>query len=144
MLFPAVVGDDQAEVAFARIKNVSGGAFAQGDVVVYDVTAPDGVRASKPATATLSSPVGVCIAAIANSAYGIVQCYGYNSATKVSADQTTGTAAGNILVPVNGVTNLGTLGSAADGKSGFFTAAAAIATVTTGAVGLYKVFIKCM
>lgn len=141
MLFPGVVGDDQAEVGFARIKNVSGGALAQGDAVVWDITAPDGVRVSKPATATLSLFVGVLLAALANGGYGPVQCYGYCASAKVSNDTSQAIAAGDILIPVNGQTYLNR-SAASDGKSGFIYAAEAFATATTPAAALKKVFIR--
>lgn len=143
MLLPAVVGDDQAEVGFTRVKNVSGGALAQGDTVVWDVTAPDGVRVSKAATATLSLLVGILVAALANGAYGIAHSYGYNANAKVTNDTSVAVAAGDILIPVNAQVYLAR-SAASDGKTGFVFAAEALATATTPAAALKKVFIKCL
>jgi hypothetical protein len=146
MLFPAVVGDDQMEVGYGRFKNVSGAAMAKGDVPVLDISAPDGVRISKPATATLSLLVGVLVVALANNAYGLAQTYGYNAYALVTNHATQAIAAGNILVPVDGTYHL-TYSAASDGKTGFIFAAEAVAAITTttlAAAALKKVIIKCM
>lgn len=146
MLFPAVVGDDQAEVGYARVKNVFAGTLNKGDSVVWDVSAPDGVRVSKPASATLSLFVGVLIAALAQNAIGLVQSYGYNTAAFVTNDATQAVAAGDILIPVNGQTYLAR-SAASDGKTGFVYAAesvAAITTTTLAAAALKKVFIRAL
>lgn len=145
MLWPAVVGDDQAEVGFARVKNVSGGAYVAGDAVVWDVTAPDGVRVSTPATATLSLLVGVLIAALANGAYGIAQCYGYRSAAKVINSTDVTIVAGDILVPVNAQKYLAYHADSTNKKGlegSVFYADADFATATTPASASKKVFIK--
>lgn len=146
MLFPAVVGDDQAEVGYARVKNISGGAMAKGDSVVLDVSAPDGVRVSKPATATLSLFMGVLIAAVANGAYGLVQAYGYNAFASVTNHATQAIAAGDILIPVDAAYHLNRSG-AGDGKTGFVFAAEAVAAITTttlAAAALRKVFVRAL
>ncbi len=144
MIWPSVVGDDQAEVGYARVKNVSGAAFVRGDIVTWDVSAPDGVRVTTPAAATLSSAVGVLTAALANSAYGPCQVYGYTAYAYVTNHATQAIAAGDILVPVNAGTHLA-WSAVADGKSGFFCAAEAVAAITTttlAAKALKKVFIR--
>lgn len=144
MQFPAVVGDDQAEVGYVRIKNVSGGSLALGDTVTFDTTAMDGVRISKPATANLSLIAGVLVQALANNAYGLAQCYGYNAYASVTNHATQAIAAGDILVPVNAQTYL-TYSAASDGKTGIIFAGEAVAAITTttlAAAALKKVFIK--
>lgn len=142
MIFPAVVGDDQTETGFVRIKNVSGGALAVGDAVVLDITAPDGVRVSKPATATLGLLMGVLVAALANNGYGLAQCYGYSANVKVTNDTSVVVDTGNILVPVNGQTYF-TRSGASDGKSGWVHYVdATFATATAGAVA--AVVKKCL
>jgi len=146
MLFPAVVGDDQAEVGYARVKNVSGGAYVKGDLVAWDISAPDGVRVSTPATATLGLAVGPLVAALANGAYGAVQAYGYNANVYVTNHATQAIAAGSILVTVDAGTHLA-YSAAADGKTGFFHAAEAVAAITTttlAAKALKKVFIRAL
>ena len=144
MMFPAVVGDDQAVVGFARVKNASGVAEALGEAVVWDISAPDGVRVSKPATATLSLLVGVLIQALAANAYGLVQTYGYNLYALVTNHATQAIAAGDCLVPVAAATHFA-FSATGDGKSGFVYAAEAVAAITTttlAAAALHKVFLR--
>lgn len=144
MMWPSVVGDDQAEVGYARVKNVSGAAFAKGDVVAWDTSAPDGVRVTTPATAVLGLAVGVLSAALANGAYGPCQVYGYTAYAYVTNHATQAVAAGDILIPVDAGTHLARSG-ASDGKSGFFHAAEALAAITTttlAAKALKKVIIR--
>lgn len=144
MLFPRVVSSE-AEKAFTQVYNVAGGTVTAGGAVVWDITSPDGVRVSKPATATLSLLVGIATAAIADSAYGLVQVYGYNSATLILNGTAGGTdiAAGHILVPVNGQWYLAYSG-ASDGKTGFVFAGEAFVTATTPAAATKKAFLRCM
>jgi hypothetical protein len=144
MIWPAVVGDDQQEVGYARVKNVSGAAFARGDVVAWDVSSPDGIRVSTPATATLGLAVGVLAAALANGAYGPCQVYGYTAYAYVTNHATQAIAAGDILIAVDAGTHLARSGPS-DGKSGWFHAAEAVAAITTttlAAKALKKVIIR--
>ncbi len=145
MLFPAVVGDDQHEVGYARVKNVSGADLALGDVVVWDISGSvDGVRATKPAAATLSLGVGIMVAALATNAYGPAQAYGYRAQAKVTNHATQAITAGDILLPVDAAHHLARSG-ASDGLTGFFYAAedvAAITTTTLAAAALHKVIIR--
>jgi len=144
MLWPAVVGDDQAEVGYARVKNVSGAAFAKGDVVAWDTSAPDGVRVTTPATAVLGLAVGALVAVLANNVYGPCQVYGYSAYVYVTNHATQAIAAGDILIAVDAATHLARSG-ASDGKSGWFHAAEAVAAITTttlAAKALKKVFIR--
>ena len=123
---------------------MQGSTLSAGGAAVWDITASiDGVRTSKPATATLSSLVGLAVEAIADSSYGKIQTYGYNSSVYVTNDTSQAVAAGNILVPVNAQTYLA-YSAAADGKSGFVTAGAAVATATTPAAAQVKVLIRCL
>jgi hypothetical protein len=144
MLFPAVVGDDQAEVGYARVKNVSGATRARGDAVVWDISAPDGVRVSVAATATLSLLAGVLIAELTNNSYGLAQAFGYNTAAKVINSTDVTIVAGDILVPVNAQVYLAYHADSTNkkGLSGsVFYADADFATATTPAAVLKKIFI---
>lgn len=147
MLFPAIVGDDQFEVGYARVKNVSGAAFAKGDVVCWDTGATaDGIRVSTPATATLGLAAGIVMQALANLAFGVVMVFGFCTEAYVTNHATQAITAGDILIPVNGGTHLARSG-ASDGKSGFFHAAedvAAITTTTLAAKALKKVYVRAM
>lgn len=137
-----------AEKFFAIVQNVSAATFSAGAVIVWDITSSvDGVRASKPATATLSSVIGATVESFADSSYGKIQCYGYHTQVYVTNDTSNAIAAGDILIPVNGQHYLARTpasGASADGKSGFFTAGAAVATATTPAAAQVKVFLRCL
>ena len=146
MLFQRINRSD-AETVFSIFYNVSAATITANYPAVWNVSSPDGVTVSKPATATLSLIVGIATADVANSAYGKFQVYGY----KASAYITNGTsaasdiAAGDILIPIDAQWYLGRSG-ASDGKSGFIYAAEAFASATAGAVAAStkKVFIRCL
>ena len=72
------------------------GIFRQA-LMVFDVT--------KPASATLSLFAGIANEDIADSAYGLLQAYGYRSAGYV-INGVTAIAAGNILIPENAAWSL--------------------------------------
>lgn len=76
--------------------NTQAVAADDGDAVVWDISSPDGVRVTQPATATLGLFVGLVNGTVAASGYGLAQVYGYKSVGNVSTDTDTGTA-GDIL-----------------------------------------------
>jgi hypothetical protein len=132
MIFNAFQRDDD-DAVFTVVRNVSGGARAVGDSVVWDITASvDGVRVSVPATATLSLFRGILVEALADSAYGKCQVHGYNSAAAVQ-DTSSTMVAGDILAPANGVDAL-IFNAASDGTTGFVYAAEDIADDTSAEV----------
>lgn len=132
MIFNAFQRDDD-DAVFTVVRNVSGGARAIGDTVVWDISASvDGVRVTVPITATLSLFRGVLVEALADSGYGKCQVHGYNSAAAVQ-DTSVTIAAGNILIPVSGADAL-TFSTASDGLTGFVYAAEAVAADTSAEV----------
>lgn len=111
---------------------------------VWDISASvDGVRVSKPATATLSLIVGIATADIADSAYGKFQVYGYRASGYITNDTSITVAAGSILIPVNAQWYLDYT-SASDGKAGFVYAAEEFAINTTPAAANKKILIRCL
>jgi|GEM_PF-4184780 len=142
MLFQRINRSD-AETVFSIFYNVSAATITSGYPAVWDITAPDGVAVSKPATATLSLIVGIATANIADSAYGKFQIYGYKASAFMTNDTSVAIAAGNILIPVTAVWHLARSG-ASDGKSGFLYAAEAYATGATPVAANKKVFIRCL
>lgn len=133
-----------ADRVFTVVQNVQGSTMSAGAACVWDITSSiDGVRVSKPATATLSLLVGATAEAIADSAYGRVQVYNYASSVYVTNDTSQAVAAGDILIPVNGQNYFARSG-ASDGKSGFAFAGAAVATATTPAAAQVKVLLRCL
>jgi hypothetical protein len=144
VIFPTI-NREKAEKAFGVFKNISGASITLGYPAVWDISAPDGNAVSKPATATLSLIIGICVAApyIANNDFGKFQTYGYCGSASVTNDASVAVAAGDILIPVNAQWYLAR-SAASDGKSGFVYAAEAVATGTTPAAANKKVFIRAL
>lgn len=142
MLFQRISRGD-ADMVFSVVYNVSAATITNGYACVWDISTPDGVRVSKPATATLSCLVGLAAEDIADSCYGKVQVYGYKAAGWVYPNQTTAIVAGAILIPMDAAWHLGRSG-ASDGLSGLVMAAESYATMTTSVTANKKVFIRCL
>jgi hypothetical protein len=143
MLFQRISRND-AEKVFAIFYNVSNDTIQAGYPAVWDISSSaDGLRVSKPATASLSVVVGIAVEAVQSSQYGKFQCYGYKSSALVTNNTSVAVAAGDILIPVDAQWYLAR-SSAGDGKSGFLYAAEAFATATTPAAANKKVFIRAL
>lgn len=147
MLFQKVNRSD-ADKVFVVVQNVSAATITAGYPCVYDVTSPDGVRVSQPATATLSCFVGIAVSDIADSAYGLVQAYGYKSQAYLTNDTSVAVAAGDLLVPTNGQWYL-SRAAAGNGTvvgGALLMAAQSFVTATAGAVAAAnkKVFIRAL
>ncbi len=142
MLIPHVV-NTEADKVFVNILNNQTVALADGDLVVWNVSSPDGVRTTQPVTATLSLFVGVADGAIAASGYGLAQAYGYKAAVAHIDDTGTATTAGDIFVPVN-TKDYAAYSAASDGKTGFLFAGEAVITDSTPAETTKKMFIKAL
>lgn len=147
-LIPHVV-QTEADKVFVNILNTQAVSVTDGDAVVWDVTSPDGVRTTQPATATLGLFVGLVDGTIAASAYGLAQAYGYKAVGLVSTDTDTGTA-GDILTCAAAVDYL--VIAAATGATTYLAAAtpgagwvfAAENTTTTITSQNLKVFIRAL
>lgn len=142
MIFPRI-NREKAEVVFGVFKNVAGATIAIGYPAVWDISAPDGNRVSKPATATLSLFVGIAVESITDTSYGKFQVYGYRSAASILNDTSVAIAAGDILIPVNAQWYLAR-SAASDGKTGFAYAGEAFATAATPAAAAKKVFLRAL
>jgi hypothetical protein len=128
---------------FTIQQNVSGGTISANCAVVWDTSSSaDGVRVTTPVTSTLSSLVGLANAAIADSAYGLIQTYGYRATGVVVNHTSVAIVAGDILIPVTAVTYLAR-STTATGLSGFVTAAYAVATGSATTVNA-PVFLRCL
>lgn len=137
------INRSDAERVFAIFYNVAGATITAGYPAVFDISTADGVRVSKPASATLSLVVGIAVESIADSAYGKFQLYGYRSQANITNDTSVAVAAGDILIPVNAQWYLAR-SAASDGKSGFVYAAEAFATAATPAAANKKTFLRCL
>lgn len=142
MLFQRINRDD-AEKVFAIYYNVAGATITANYPAVWDISTADGVRVSKPATATLSLFVGIANRDIADSAYGLFQVHGYRASGYMTNDTSQAIAAGDILIPVNAQW-YAARSAASDGKSGFIYAGEAFATAATPAAANKKVFIRAL
>lgn len=94
-----------AEVVFIVVQNVSGSTITAGYSCVFDVGGSvNGVRVTQASVADLGAYAGVADADIANSAYGLVQVYGYRAAVfcKTVADSST-YSAGSGLDPTQDI-----------------------------------------
>lgn len=143
MIFQRLNGGD-AEKVFAIFYNVQGAAITANYAARLDTATFDGVRITQPTTATLSLYVGQANATIADSAYGLVQIYGYRASAFVTSDTSVTVATGDILIPVTAVNHLGR-SAASDGKTGYVIYGdSAFASATTPAAAAKKVFIRAM
>jgi len=146
MIFQRVNGSD-AEKVFAIFYNVQGATLTANYATRLDTGTFDGVRVSQPTTGTFSLLVGIANVSIADSAYGLVQIYGYRSSAFVTNQTNTAIVAGDILTPVNGQNYLDRA-AAGNGTqtagTGLIIAGTAVATATTPAAAAQKVFIRCM
>jgi hypothetical protein len=140
MLFQRINRSD-AETVFAIFYNVAGATITANYAGVWDTATADGVRVTKPATATLSLFVGLANKDIADSSYGLFQNYGYRASGFVTNGTSQAISAGDILIPVNAQHYLA-WSAASDGKSGFVYAGESFATATTPAAATKKVFIR--
>lgn len=135
------INRSDAEQIFAAVYNVMGATQTAGYSMVLDTSTFDGLRVTKPATATLSLFMGVANKDIADSSYGIAQIYGYRQSAFVTNDTSQAIAAGDILIPVNAQSYL-KWSAASDGKSGFAIAGQSFATATTPAAANKNVFLR--
>lgn len=142
MLFQRINRSDPERV-FSIFYNVMGATITAGYAAVWDTSTADGVRVTKPATATLSLLVGVANADVANSSYGLFQQYGFRSSVFTTNDTSNAIAAGDILVPVNAQNYLAR-SAASDGKSGFVYAGQSFSTATTPAAAQQNAFLRCL
>lgn len=99
MLFKRV-SRTAAEQVFIVAQNVSGSTVTAGYAVVFDVgSSVNGVRVTKASATDLQAFAGVADADIANSAYGLIQVYGYRSSIYIYAS-TGSSATGDNLTAV--------------------------------------------
>lgn len=142
MLFQRI-NRSNADKVFVVGQNVSGGTLQANSAAVYDTSASgDGVRATTPVSSTLSSLIGLWATTVVDSAYAAIQAYGFRATASVINHTSVPIVAGDIMIPVTAVGYLARSG-VADGKSGFVTAAFAVATGSATGVNA-PVFLKCL
>ena len=135
MYLRKLVPSAEAEAVYVRVKNGTAGTLNNGDVVIWDTTAADGITVNTTNSASSKYVAGVIAETIPAGGYGKMQVYGYHGAVKVDGG-TTDVAAGDALGTGSATgyafttTTVGTV---------LGVALAGVTTVSTG-----KVFIKCM
>ena len=146
MVFPRI-NRDKKEWAFGVFKNSEAStALSYGGACVWSCTSPDGNKVLIPTTALAGLFVGIVIEVdgIPAGDYGRVQTYGYCGSALVLQEQTTVSAAGNVLKPTNAQQYLTSTQAAGDGTGGLVYLAEAMGTITTAAASAKKVFVRAL
>ena len=143
MLFKRV-SRSAAEQIFIVVQNVSGSTITAGYSCVFDVGASvDGVRVTQATSTDVQAFAGVADADIANSAYGLIQVYGYRSSIYIYAS-TGSSAAGDNLFPVGSNWGMTPATSAATSKAFGFLCAAITASSSSQYYTTAKAFIRAL
>lgn len=90
-----------AEKVYAAVYNVSGGTLSAGAAAYHIVSSGDGISVSNAGTTRSWAFAGIIKDAIADSAYGRAQVYGFCSAYMVLNSSTVSAVPGTQLVAVN-------------------------------------------
>jgi hypothetical protein len=100
----AIVNRSNADKVFIAVRNISGTTVSAGIPVEFDVvTATDGNSVTAAKSGCLSGLfAGITDAAMADSAYGLAQVYGYRQSAYISG-ASAGLAPGVWLIPTNGI-----------------------------------------
>ena len=69
---------------YRYVKNTSGGALADGNIAVWDLTADDAYSVTTTATADVTYPAGVCIGALTSAYFGWMQIGGKHSSVTMA------------------------------------------------------------
>ena len=146
MLFKRI-NRTEAEKIFIVVQNVSGGTLTSGYSCCFDLTAPDGVRVTQPATGFLQAFAGVADADIADDGYGLVQVYGYRSSAYILRSSEAATAAGVSLELTTAIWGLAPVGGAISSgqiKSFAFCCEAVTSSSAASSYTTAKVFLRAL
>ena len=94
------------EIAYAAIKNVSGGTLSAGAAAFYDAVTADGISVSAGTAINKYLFAGIVASALSNSSYGRAQVYGVCSAYIGLGSSATSVASGAQLDSVTSQTYL--------------------------------------
>jgi hypothetical protein len=133
-----------AEAVYIICRNITGAAVSAGVPVEWDVvTATDGnaVTAAKSGSSA-GLFVGVAHTALADSAYGPVQVYGFRQSAYVSSNSADSPAPGTFLQPTNGRFEIMTMSAAT--TSGHINAVLMETVATSSALAQRNIFLRCM
>lgn len=145
MIFQRINRTD-AETVFVIVYNVAGATITANYACCWDTGTADGIRVTQPTTATFALLVGIANADIADSAYGLVQVYGYRASGFITNDTSVAVAAGDLLAPVTAQWRMArkAAGDGAMAGGTLVMAGEAFATATTPAAANKKVFIRAL
>lgn len=133
-----------AEAVYIICRNIAGAALSAGVPVEWDVvTATDGnaVTSAKSAGAA-GLFVGVTHTALADSAYGPIQVYGFRQSAYVSSDSATSPLPGTFLQPTNGRFEVMTMSAAT--TSGHINAVLMETVATSSALANRNIFLRAL
>jgi len=139
-----------AEKVFMVIKNVSGAVISAGYLVNYCIggNSFDGVSAVLAAsgtTADLPGFIGVANADIANTAYGIVQCWGFAGSVRYSNVGSSVTInQGDLLIPGAGAGGAFSGAAPSAANAGLKYIIASNVPVAISAAGYLSGFVRCI
>lgn len=141
MQFAQILRSDPEKV-FAQVRNISGAAISAGIPVEWDVvTATDGNAVTAAKSGSLASLfAGVSDASMADSAYGLIQVYGFRTSAYVSA-ASAGSTPGTFLQPVSGIFTDATMSAATTSGHQYVTL---METVASSATANASVFIRAL
>jgi hypothetical protein len=131
-----------ASKAFISCRNIAGATISAGVPVEWDVaTVSDGNSVTLAKSGSLAALfAGITDAAMADSAYGLVQVYGYRTSAYASP-ASAGCAPGVNLIPAGGILTDLTLSAASVSGAHHVTL---METTTTSATQQVRVFIRAM
>lgn len=143
MQFAQILRSDPEKV-FAQVRNITGTTVSAGIPVEWDVvTATDGNAVTAAKSGSLAGLfAGVTDASMADSAYGLIQVYGFRTSAYVSA-ASAGTNPGSFLVPAGGIFVDSTL-SAATTSGHIFVSLMETSTASAAAGTNKNIFIRAM
>jgi hypothetical protein len=133
-----------AEQIFIVVQNVSGSTMTAGYACVFDVGASvNGVRVTQATSTDVQAFAGVADADIANSAYGLIQVYGYRSSIYIYSS-TGSSASGDNLTCVGSSWGMTPATSAGTAKAFGFLCEAITASSSSQFYTTAKAFIRAL
>lgn len=133
------------EKVFLSYRNMSGATITANGAVCFDLgTTIDGISSIKPASGSFLGWIGIADKDVADTGYGISQCWGYRDSVLLSHEGTSITiTAGNALHVVNAAFGLSTSTVEALSTVGF-KYVMCVNTNTVSAAAYTKGIIRCL
>lgn len=138
-----------AEQVFVVVRNITGATVSAGVPVEWDVvTSTDGnaVTQCKSGTGSLAGLfAGITDASMADSAYGLVQVYGFRTSAYYSGNSGTASNPGTFIKPVAGQLEAQTMSAATTSGHTFVTLMETVAAAAASSTVHYRnVFIRAL